>query len=221
MMKNQSQKNKEIQRIRMMSSFIDATVEIIEKEGIDKVTIRKIGDYAGYNSATIYNYFDDLSHLIFFASMSFVKKYTDALPKYIEKAQTPLERYLLLWECFCKYSFESPQIYHAVFSANLGTQPVNLTKYYEYSPEDLVLFPNDLKPMLFESNLYKRSLIAIKQYIHEGDIQELDAEQIAECHFLIWQGMLTLLINNRSEYTVEEATKVTVTHIRHTMTFND
>ncbi|WP_191567315.1 TetR/AcrR family transcriptional regulator [Metabacillus idriensis] len=216
-MKKQKEKNKETQTVRMMSYFINATAEIIKKEGIDKVTIRKIADLAGYNSATIYNYFEDLSHLIFFASMRFVKKYTDALPAYLEKARTPLERYILIWECFCKYSFESPQIYYAVFSANLGTHPINLTKYYEYFPTDLVAFPDDIKPMLLESNLSKRTLIAYNQCISEGYIQEMNAERIAESHYLIWQGMLTLFINKRSTYTVDEATEVTVNHIRNSI----
>lgn len=216
-MKNQTEKNKEKQTVRMMSYFIDATVKIIEKEGLDKVTIRKIGDLAGYNSATIYNYFEDLSHLIFFASMRFLKKYTDALPEYIKKARTPLERYLYIWECFCKYSFESPQIYYAVFSANLGTHPINVAKYYEYFSTDLLEFLDDLKPMLLESNLSKRTLIAFNQCIKEGYIEVTHAEQIAESHYLIWQGMLTQLLNNRSAYTVEDATKVTVNLIHYTL----
>jgi AcrR family transcriptional regulator len=220
-LKKQTEKNKEVQTIRMMTYFIKATATIIEKEGIDKVTIRKIGDLAGYNSATIYNYFEDLSHLIFFASMSFVKKYTDDLPKYLEKGKTSLDKYFLIWECFCKYSFEYPQIYYSVFSSNIGTHPINLTKYYEYSPTDLVAFPDDLKPMLLESNLSKRITISFNQCIKDGYIEEAHAEKMAECHYLIWQGMLTLVLNNRSTYTVAEATEVTVNHIRNTMPLKD
>ena len=222
-MKKQTKKNKEIQTVRMMTYFINATADIIEKEGIDNVTIRKIADLAGYNSATIYNYFEDLSHLIFFASMSVVKEYTDALPKYLEKARTPLERYFLIWECFCKYSFESPKIYYAVFSANLGTHPINMAKYYEYFPADLLAFPDDddIKFMLLESSQYKRILIAINQSIREGYIQGEHAEQIAESHYLIWQGMLTMFVNNRTTYTVDEAAEVTVNHIRDTTPLKD
>lgn len=216
-MSKQTLKNREKQKIRMMTYFINAAVEIIEKEGIEKVTIKKIGDLAGYNSATIYNYFDDLSHLLFFAAMRFVKKYTDALPKVLENAKTPVERYLLIWDCFCKYSFESPQIYYAVFSSNLGTNPINMTKYYEYFPTDIVAVPEDLKPMLLETSQARRTLIIFNQYIKNGDITEEDAVRIADCHYLIWQGMLTLFINNRSNYSVEEATRVTLNHIKRTM----
>ena len=57
---------KYIQKVRMVKYFVDATIEIIEKEGYEAVTIRKVADIAGYNSATLYNYFDNLEHLLFF-----------------------------------------------------------------------------------------------------------------------------------------------------------
>lgn len=217
MEKQKQQKNKEIQTVRMMSYFIDATAKIIEKEGIDNVTIRKVADIAGYNSATIYNYFEDLSHLIFFASMKFVKKYTDALPEYLSKAKTPLERYFLIWECFCKHSFASPQIYYAVFSSDLGIHPKKLSKYYEFYPTDLSEAPEDLRNMLLESNLSRRTRIALEQCIKEGYIKESNANQIAEAHYILWQGILTMFINHRSINTVEEATEMTMKHIRHTI----
>ena len=46
---------KDLQKKRIMIYFIDATNLIIEKEGLDAVTLRKVADLAGYNSATIYN----------------------------------------------------------------------------------------------------------------------------------------------------------------------
>lgn len=56
---------KAIHTIRMMGFFIDATAQIIEEEGIENVSIRRVSDLAGYNSSTIYNYFGDLTVLIF------------------------------------------------------------------------------------------------------------------------------------------------------------
>ena len=60
-----------IQRRRIMKYYIEATYKIMEEEGIDMVTIRKISDIAGYNSATLYNYFENLDHLIAFASLKY------------------------------------------------------------------------------------------------------------------------------------------------------
>lgn len=35
-----------------MSYFINATIELMEKEGIENLTIRKVAEQAKYNSAT-------------------------------------------------------------------------------------------------------------------------------------------------------------------------
>jgi AcrR family transcriptional regulator len=206
---------REIQIIRMMSYFIDATAQIIEEEGIDNVTIRKIADIAGYNSATIYNYFGELSHLIFFATMRFLKKYADALPEYMGRGKDPLERYLLLWECFCKFSFKEPQIYHAIFTSNLGGQPEELINdYYGIYPTDLINLPEDLKPMFLESNLSKRGRIALEKCIEAGYIKDENAEEIVEILTLVWQGMHIMMLNNRRNHTAEEATEITMKYIR-------
>ncbi|MFC4765854.1 TetR/AcrR family transcriptional regulator [Effusibacillus consociatus] len=198
-----------------MQYFIEATVKIIEDEGIENVTIRKVADLAGYNSATIYNYFQEVSHLIFFAAMTFLKKYTDALPKYIEKGNTPLEKYILIWECFCKYSFLEPQIYNAIFSSNLGGQPEDLIeKYYTIFPTDITNLPEELIPMVLESNLLKRGRLSLEKCVQEGYIKEENAEEINEMATLVWQGMLTLLLNKRRNYTPEEAVEATMKYIR-------
>src|SRR5699024_2586417 len=108
--------------------FIDATATLIKEEGVENVSIRKIAKKAGYTSSTIYNYFSEVSHLIFFAAKRFVDKYIEALPEYTDKAKDPLEKYLLGWECFCDHSFREPELYHAVFIADLGEHPEELLK---------------------------------------------------------------------------------------------
>lgn len=206
---------KEIQRNRMMKYFIDATVHIMKEEGMEHVTIRKVADIAGYNSATIYNYFQEVSHLIFFAAMTFLKDYTDALSKSLVKEKNSLEKYLMTWECFCKYSFADPKIYHAIFSSNLGNQPEELLKnYYTIFPTDIINLPEEMLPMVLESNLAKRGRVILEKCVKEGLLRAENAEEINEMAVLVWQGMLTLLLNNRRHYSTDEAVEKTMIYIR-------
>lgn len=206
---------KAIQTVRMMRYFIDATVQIIEEEGFDNVTIRKVSDLAGYNSATIYNYFSELSHLIFYASLQFLKKYTSALPAYMAKGNHPLERFLLMWECFCKYSFAEPHIYHAIFSSNVGGGSKELMdEYYDQFPDDLDDLPTELKPMFMEFDMANRERIAIGECVEAGYIKKENAEHLQEMIKLTWQGMLTLVLNRRYDYSAEKATEITMTYIK-------
>ena len=60
---------------RNMVYFVEATEKILKEEGIPGVTIRRIAAEAGYNSATLYNYFQDLDELILFGSVCFLRDY--------------------------------------------------------------------------------------------------------------------------------------------------
>ncbi|WP_339251723.1 TetR/AcrR family transcriptional regulator [Sporosarcina sp. FSL W8-0480] len=207
--------NKKIQMSRMWKYFIEATVEIIEEEGIDQVTIRKVADRAGYNSATIYNYFKEVSHLIFFASMKLLKGYTDDVSVYMNRGKTPLEKYILSWECFCKHSFQQPAIFHAVFIMDLDDHPETLIeRYYEMYPSDLIHIPDELKPILFERNVTKRGKSLLQQAAKEGQINEQLVDSLNEMTILLWQGMLTNILNNRMDYTLEEAEQKTMEYIQ-------
>ncbi|WP_246516391.1 TetR/AcrR family transcriptional regulator [Salicibibacter cibarius] len=206
---------KAIQTIRMMRYFIDATVQIIEEEGIENVTIRKVSDLAGYNSATIYNYFSELSHLIFYSSLKILKRYTSALPAYMAKGTNPQERFLLMWECFCQYSFAEPHIYHAIFSSDVGGGSKELMdEYYDQFPDDLDDLPPDLKPMFLEFDMTTRERIAMEECIQAGYIKEENAEHVQEMIKLTWQGMLTLVLNRRYDYSWETATEITMAYIK-------
>lgn len=67
--------NRQEKRKRIMSYFINATIELMEKEGIENLTIRKIAEQAKYNSATLYHYFSNLDELELFASVKCLDEY--------------------------------------------------------------------------------------------------------------------------------------------------
>lgn len=205
---------REIQITRMLEHFIGATVKIIEEEGIEHVTARKVADLAGYTSSTIYNYFDELSHLVFFASLRFLDDYIQELSGYIEKANGPIDKYLSTWECFCKHSFNNPQIYNIIFISNLGAEPNELLKkYYSVYQNDLLKLPEEIKMLVLENDLSKRSKAMIQQAIDDGQLSDKNVDSINDITILLWKGMLTTILNNRLSYSPEKATEVTMHYI--------
>ncbi|MED4286861.1 TetR/AcrR family transcriptional regulator [Priestia megaterium] len=205
----------DIQIERMLNYFIDATAKLIKEEGIKNISIRKIAKEAGYTSSTIYNYFSEVSHLIFFAGMRFVEDYIDDLPKYTARSNDSLEKYLLGWECFCDHSFREPELYHAIFIADLGEHPEELIKYYSSTYQsDTIQLPEELEDILTEQNLSERSRGVLEKYAEKGVFKKEDIEKLSEITILIWQGMMTSLLNNRVTYTPEEASRKTMEYIR-------
>lgn len=202
---------KDVKKKRVIKLFIEAASEIISREGIERVTIRKVAEGTGYNSATIYSYFENLRQLVFLAAASSLHDYVAAMPEYIEKGKNALEKFLLMWECFCRHSFQKPRDYYAVFSDNIGAEPEALVAhYYELFPEELAEAPRDLQPMLRETDLKQRNMIALSSCTEAGFFSREDEEAVEESIRLLYQGMLTLMVNRRVDYTPEEAVKRTM-----------
>ncbi|MFD6442354.1 TetR family transcriptional regulator [Peribacillus sp. NPDC060186] len=199
---------------------MNATAQIIEEEGIKSVTARKIADKAGYTSSTIYNYFGDISQLIFFASMRFVNEYINEVPGYMDQGKTYLEKYILSWECFCNHSFKQPEIYHAIFIADLGETPKSLLeKYYAVYNNDLIGIPDEIKMLLLEHNLTKRNKAllekSIKEKFQENEYSNEIVEEVNEMCVLIWQGTMSAIMNKRIDYEIEKVVENTIKYMRY------
>ncbi|AWZ49179.1 TetR/AcrR family transcriptional regulator [Hathewaya limosa] len=210
---------KEIQKRRMMKYFIESTNEIIENEGIKNVTIRKVGDMAGYNSATIYNYFDNLNHLIFMASMKYLKSYAEDLYNYTKDSKDSLELYFDVWKCFAYHSYLEPEIYNLIFFGEYCSDRINssMKLYYSIFPEELGEETKQFLPMFLENNIHLRDYEILKKASKDNFIKEQDLRDINEMNVLIYQGMLSRMLKKKCDYTVEEAVEKTIKYIKRTI----
>lgn len=209
-----NKKRKEIQTARMWRYFLDAASELIKEKELHQITIREIADRAGYTSSTVYNYFRDLSHLKFFAVMRYTNRYIKDLPLYMERGNNTVEKWLHGWECFCKHSFDLPEIYSLLYIENLGTIPEELMQnYYQVYANELIDLSDEVLSIVTHHNIATRSSLYIQKAIEEGFIKEDDIEYIADTTMLIWTGMLTNMLNLRNKYSKEEATKRTMFYI--------
>jgi AcrR family transcriptional regulator len=214
-----SMDNKEIQKKRMLSYFLEATNKIIEEEGLQAVTIRKVASLAGYNSATLYNYFENLNHLLFFASLKYLKDYAENLPKNTKGSKNSLETYLAVWKCFCYYSYSKPEIYNLIFFSGYSPSTVNdsIQTYYSIFPEELGAESQQFLPMLLEGNIHARDFNLLKAAVTEGFINKSDLHEINEMNVLLYQGMLSKLLSKDNDYTVDEAVDKTIRYLQKTL----
>lgn len=209
---------KEIQTARMWRYFLDAASELIKDKSLHEITIREIADKAGFTSSTVYNYFKDLSHLKFFAVMRFTKSYVQDLPSYMEQGNNTVEKWLYSWECFCKHSFELPEIYELLYIENLGTNPEKMVQYYyEVYENEFIDLSDDMQDILMNHNIAKRSSLYIQSAVEEGFIKQENIQYLAGTTMLIWTGMITTVLNLRKQYSKEEAIERTMNYIEKTI----
>ncbi|MBU5593369.1 TetR/AcrR family transcriptional regulator [Clostridium sp. MSJ-4] len=211
--------NKEMQKKRMLSYFLESTNTIIEEEGMEAVTIRKVASMAGYNSATLYNYFENLNHLLFFASLKYLKDYAKDLYNYTKDSKNSLETYLNVWLCFSYHSYLKPEVYNLIFFGGFSSATVNesIRTYYSIFPEELGEESKKFLPMLLEDNIHLRDYKLLKASAEEGFLKEEDLKDINEMNVLIYRGMLAKLLSKNNTYTVEEAVERTMKYINKTI----
>jgi AcrR family transcriptional regulator len=205
---------KELRRQRMMVYFINAAREIIDKEGIEALTIRKVADLAGYNSATIYNYFTNLDHLISYVAIRDLKEYYLSLEEYIKNAKNAYERFLMIWEKFCIHSYESPEIYRVVFFSNQSIADI-FFDYYRFYPSEFGAHSKPTLAMLSEQNIYARNKEILKPLVEEGFLNGSALDEVNDYIIALYRGILALIIDHKSseKIDVEKEMKKTIKYI--------
>lgn len=200
---------------RIIKVFISSTVQIIENRGLEDVTVRDVAKLSGYNPATIYNYFDNSRQLIFFASINFMKEYFKEIENIIDKSDDPIKNYLELWEKFCQYSYQNPEIYYSIFGENIDESPkILIEKYFKLYPEDFHYSPAEYLPVLTDTFADKNISKPLENCVEKGYLTREEAKKVDEINMFFYQGMLSLMVNKRVSYSVEEATKKTIEHIK-------
>lgn len=185
--------------------FIEATQELILNEGIENLSIKKIADTAGYNTATIYNYFEDLEELILYSSIDYLKIYLKDLKSEINSNMKAIEMYETIYKVFVHHSFEKPEIFHTLFFGKYSYKLEKIIKkYYEIFPDDITGQTDITKSVLVEGNIHNRDLPVIKQMIKEGSILEEDAPYIMEAIVRIHQSYLENILQQREKISLEE-----------------
>lgn len=209
---------KEIQNERKIRYFIEAAWKIEDSEGLEAITARKVADLAGYNVATLYNYFENLDHLLAFASLRHLRNYALALPKYTEGIENPLILYMKTWECFNYYGFLEPAVYKNLFFGKFTwNYNASLETYYNIFPEQLPKDGLRFYPMLHERELHKRDYKCLLASAEAGYIPMDKVKIISDMNVLIYRGMLDRLSEPGLEYSAEEMARTVTSYHAHTM----
>ena len=181
---------KSIKEKRIKGYFVEAAKKVINEEGVDGLTVKKVANLAGYAPGTLYNYFTDLNGLLFNCVVEFFSECEELSLKELEKCKTAKEKVINLSIVYSKYFIDNPNIYQLLFLEDLGEQPEEFKGEEGYIPEVVRLSQKNLMECA-EQGIIKRKDIDI--------IQALIANSV--------QGNLLFYIKERSQMTKEEVLK--------------
>jgi|GEM_PF-6550796 len=181
--------NKTIRTKRIRHYFVEAAKRIIREEGIGGVTLRKVAKGAGYNGATLYNYFRNVDHVISLALHEHMGHYVNAVLEALRGDETPFELYKLDWYIYAEKSFRLPKEYYYLFYKH---PDINLSEVYneffKNHPDIFERLPEPFQEMAREKSQYSRDLAFLKTNCSHIDRAVL--ERVSEMNILIHKSML-------------------------------
>ena len=168
------------ERRTVMSAFIKAAADIINREGIEGLSIRKVAADSGYSSATLYLYFEDLSELVSLASVTYLTDYITELEPAALEDKDARTRYLRTWELFCKHAFAQASVFSQLFFQNGEDNHVgNIVKeYYSIFPRELDNIDGTMLSMLTRGNLHERNLAVLEPLAKELKMDEATTNMV-------------------------------------------
>lgn len=181
----------EEERDQILISFIRAAREILDEEGIEKISIRKIAALTGLNSATMYLYFPNADVLITMASMSYLEKYCRTLAADMPLMSTNRDAFFHSWDVFSRFAFEQPEIFSHIFYEQHAV-PLNdiVEEYYRLFPDQLSDIQGNVYDMLRSGSLAERGWMVLQPLTHELGISDRDARIINEMSICYFRSLL-------------------------------
>lgn len=184
----------------MLIFFIEAAQEIMDKEGVEAITLRKVADLAGYTGSTLYNYFNDLDHLILFASLKYVKLYNLEVVKQFKKCKNEREKFLTMWQTFCSISFQHPQpFYQIFFNKHSGSLDIISNQYFELFPEDIGTRAKNLQPIFSGTKLDVRNKIALTYLAEDENQTWINIDLMNEMMVALYHNLLLKRISQNKD----------------------
>lgn len=178
-------------RRNIITSFVDCARRIIAEEGIESVTIKKLGECTDLNPATIYNYFDNVDHLLYFAKLDIFDDFNNDLANWVKEGDDPLMVYKKVWRAFAKHAFDNAAKYREVLFSQLAKEhPDYLYQYRKIFPIVNNGFPAYLEKVLLSKTMEEKLRVLIEVAKYVGYFDEKSAKQTNEMSLYIFEGLL-------------------------------
>lgn len=122
----------EQERHRIILHLLTCARTLLEEDGIEQVSIRRIAQAAGCTSTTLYQYFEDVDEILSLASMGYLESCYRELLSELPGLQSPYEIYLRSCRIYSQHAFSHPWIFrHLLFHPHTRPLRDTIARYYE------------------------------------------------------------------------------------------
>ena len=189
-----------LKKSRLTRYFIDAVITLSDDIPVDAITLRQVAATAGYNSATLYNYFQNMNQLIAFTLIDRMSRIWIDASKLQGQLDGSLNHYLGQWLAQCRESFQHPQLFLYFFQLEEKAQ------IYQRIPDYFAVFPEireQLSPRLLaqtkETDFARKNQNILFPCVTEGYFLSVDVENLIAAADILFGGILLQILRHRSD----------------------
>lgn len=156
--------------------YILRAIDIIERDGIEKLSIRKLAKELKCSTASLYRYFSGLNELVYFSEIRKLKNYIRSLKESEEIWENVWDIYVGVWYCYAMEAFRNPISYNLLFLAKKDfVLKEAINEYYNMFPEDILLSSDIFQAMLKNPDFMGRDYEVCKVCMKENAITKENA----------------------------------------------
>lgn len=186
--------------------YIKKTHEIMKKEGIEAVSIRRIAAELGCSSASLYRHFKNREELLYYAELRTLKSYIDSLNRAERTWSNMWDIYVGIWDCYAREAFTYPEAYNLLFFI-YSNKKLNkaIREYYEIFPEDLKHTNRFFQEMLKTPDFMSRDFEMCKKCINDGAVTYENAIRLNRMVCMLFAGYFKKVLDEGiEEYQIGE-----------------
>lgn len=175
----------------LKKELVQITYQILKTESADNIKIRRIAADAGCTSTVIYKHFQDLDHLMSFASIRFLKAYIQDFIVISAEDINALDMNLKMWECFAGYAFKDAYVFELLFwgkyKERLGDM---IYEYYLLFKDEMEGFDGLSASIQFNNDMKDREYIMQRRAAATGYLNFDDIAVLSDLVSCMFHGML-------------------------------
>jgi AcrR family transcriptional regulator len=111
---------KQLKINRKKGYFVESTKQIIDQEGIESLSVKKIANRAGFAAGTLYNYFNDMNHLLQHVLLDYFDECITVVENSMTTDNITYETIENAFMVYSDYFINHPNAFNLIFLKDVG-----------------------------------------------------------------------------------------------------
>ncbi len=180
--------------------YIQKAYDLIQKEGIQAVSIRRIAQELGCSSASLYRHFENRDELLYYAELRTLKNYIVRLNQAERTWKNIWDIYVGIWDCYAREAFANPEAYNLLFFTYTNEKlQTSMREYYDMFPEDIRDSNQFFSAMLQTPDFMGRDFEVCKKCVRANVISFENALRMNRMVCMLYKGYLKTILDDGIE----------------------